>query len=245
MIRHEAIPGFMPSMTMSFEIAGEPVLEDLEVGDRVEGKLEVGGPAGTRLRDLVVTVPALPGEADDAVVEASAVLAPGDVVPDFAMTTQAGQTLRLSDLSGHVIVLTFVYTRCPLPEFCPLQDRKFRALADRLATRPDRAAQVRLLSVSFDPEHDTPEVLSRHARLRGAIPPLWTFAVAAHPELAKIAGPLGMSYGPVQGEIVHTLNTAVIDPEGRLVRLEMGRSWTIESMMGTVLGAARTPRPDR
>ena len=81
------------------------------------------------------------------------------------MTRQDGETFRLSDLRGKVVILTFVYTRCPLPEFCPLLDQKFRALADRLQAPAERAEKVRLLSVSFDPEHDTPEVLARHARL--------------------------------------------------------------------------------
>ncbi len=126
-------------------------------------------------------------------------LEPGEPVPDFAMTTQDGKTLRLSDLRGKVVVLTFIYTRCPLPDFCPLMDGKFAELARTVAAVPGRAEQVRLLSVSFDPEHDTPEVLAKHAKLRGAKPPLWTFAVASHEELRKVAAPLGLTYGPREG----------------------------------------------
>ena len=93
--------------------------------------------------------------------------------------------MRLSDLRGKVVALTFIYTRCPLPDFCPLMDRKFAELADRIGAVAGRAEHVRLLSVSFDPEHDTPEVLRKHAENLGARPPLWRFAVASHEELGQ------------------------------------------------------------
>jgi protein SCO1/2 len=153
------------------------------------------------------------------------VLEPGQTVPDFMMTTQEGETRRLSDLRGHVVVLTFIYTRCPLPDFCPLIDRKFAELAGKIATVASRAEQVRLVSVSFDPAHDTPEVLRKHAQRQGAHPPLWTFAVASNDELAKVRPALGLVYWPDQNEIGHNLVTAIIDQEGRLVRLERGKKW--------------------
>src|SRR5262249_51266846 len=132
----------------------------------------------------------------------------------------------LADLRGQVVVLTFIYTRCPLPNFCPMQDQKFARLASLLGATRERAGAVRLLSVSFDPEHDTPEVLAGHARIKGAKPPLWTFAVATHEELRKVAEPLGLTYGPTKDEVIHNLVTAVIDPAGRLVALERGGSWS-------------------
>jgi protein SCO1/2 len=109
-------------------------------------------------------------------------------------------------------------------------DRKFADLARLLMARPERARGVRLLSISFDPEHDTPEVLARHARTLGAEGPLWTFAVASHDELARVGPLLGLSYGPSTSQIVHTLTTAVIDPDGRLFQLEPGNKWTPEGL---------------
>ncbi len=134
------------------------------------------------------------------------------------MTTHEGKSIKLSDLRGNVVVLTFVYTRCPLPDFCPLMDRKFAELARRLEANPARARHVRLVSLSFDPDHDTPEILRKHALLRGVVPPLWTYAVATHQELQKIAAPLGLFYAPGAREIAHNLCTAVIDQQGRLAR---------------------------
>jgi protein SCO1/2 len=142
--------------------------------------------------------------------------------------------LRLSDLRGKVVALTFIYTRCPLPDFCPAMDAKFADLARRLSVVPGRADRVRLLSVSFDPEHDTPTVLAAHAGRRGAAPPLWTFAVASHEELGRVAGPLGLTVAPGSREISHNLRTAVIGPDGRLVRLEAGRGWDVPEVLRTV-----------
>jgi protein SCO1/2 len=104
-------------------------------------------------------------------------------------------------------------------------DQKFAELARMLRTSTGRGSGVRLLSVSFDPEHDTPEVLKRHAASRGARPPLWTFTVAEHAELRKVAEPLGLSYGPTGDQVIHNLSTAIIGPDGRLVRRLEGSGW--------------------
>lgn len=224
-IRHEEIPGFMKAMTMPFDLDDRALLEELRPGDEVEGTLVVEGDA-SRLIDLAITRPAtgptltldLSG-GPPRLRPAAARLEPGQLVPDFTVTTQAGERLALSDLRGKVVLLTFIYTRCPLPDFCPALDRKFAAVADRLSSVPGRAEQIRLLSVSFDPEHDTPATLAEHAAIQGARPPLWTFAVAEHDELRKVAEPLGLMYGPTKDEIVHNRCIAVIGPDGRLAEL--------------------------
>jgi protein SCO1 len=247
-LRHEAIPGFMEAMTMPFHIENPATLDDIRAGDQVEGKLRVvrknGEISNYQLFDLTVTKPAL---ARPLVLDVSGQspvlrarpkrLEKGDPVPDFSMTGQDGKPFKLSDLRGHVVVLTFIYTRCPLPDFCPLMDRKFADLAQSIAAFPNRARQVRLLSVSFDPDHDTPAILREHARIRGAEPPLWTFTVASHEQLSRVAGPLGLIYGPGKSEIIHNLCTAVIDQEGKLARLEIGtqrNKWTSADLLKTI-----------
>jgi protein SCO1 len=232
-IKHREIPGFMPSMDMPFDVSDPAILATLRPGDEVEGTLRVvkenGAVEEYKLLDLKVTKEAEPptrvidiskGKAE--IREQPRRLELGDPVPDFTMTGQDANPLRLSDLRGKVVVLTFIYTRCPMPDFCPLMDRKFSDLAQHLAVSPKKAKDIRLISLSFDPEHDTPEILSKHARVRGAVPPLWTYAVASHPELAKIAAPLGLFFGPDGRDIAHNLCTAVIDPQGNLARLEVG-----------------------
>ncbi len=254
-IAHEEISGFMKAMTMPFTPGDRSNLGELAEGDEVEGPLEVVR-VGGKVKDynllrLEVTNPAPrvlkvdPGTGAVTLVPKPAVLRPGEPVPDFAMTTQDGKALKLSDLRGNVVVLTFIYTRCPLPDYCPAIDKKFRKLADRLGAVKGRAEGVRLLSVSFDPEHDTAETLAKHAELVGARPPLWTFAVAAHDELRKVAERLGLVYGPMPNEIVHNLCTAVIAPDGTLERLEVGtagKSWEPDDLLRTILARAAPPR---
>ena len=247
-IRHEKIAGFMEAMTMPFRIDDQEVLDEVQSGDQVEGKLQVeqdnGQTKDYRLVDLQVVKAALSpplvldlsGSAPQLRIKPKR-LAPGDPVPDFAITGQDGKPFKISDLRGYVVVLTFIYTRCPLPDFCPYMDRKFSDLAMSISAFPERAAKIRLLSVSFDPDHDTPEILRKHARIRGAIPPLWTFAVASHEELARITAPLGLVYGPGKDEIIHNLCTAIIDQNGRLARLEVGtqsNKWSSADLLKTV-----------
>ena len=254
-IRHEAIPGFMDAMTMPFTLKNPKLLEDVHPGDEVEGTLRIEKEAGEvkdyELTDLVVSRPA-PASALSLNLSSAAPsltslpnqLAPGEQVPDFTMTDEDGKTLKLSDLRGKVIALTFIYTRCPLPDFCPRMDRKFSEIAGRVAAIPARIQSVRLISLSFDPEQDTPAVLKKHAEAQGASPPLWTFAVASHTELAKVARPLGLTYGPGRDEIIHNLSIALIDPDGRLIKLETGpaaRSWELTDILKTLY--ARIPRP--
>jgi protein SCO1/2 len=243
-IKHEAIEGYMPSMTMPFTVREKALLDDVQVGDKVEGTLHLKGDDSFLTKLNVTEMAPLPtltlglGKGTVTLKEAPRILEVGQEVPDFSMTTQEGKTQRLSELRGKVVVLTFIYTRCPLPNFCPAMDRRFSALASLVGAIAGRAEHVRLLSVSFDPEHDTPEVLAKHAKLQGAAPPLWTFAVAPHGELAKVAAPLGLMYGPTQDEIIHNLTTAVIGPDGRLSRLEVGgkaNEWTAAEMLRTVV----------
>jgi protein SCO1/2 len=226
-IRHDAIPGFMGAMTMPFDVKDRSVLEDIQPGDEVEGRLTIEGDS-TELTDLRVTKLASPPGARGVGTAPSPALKPGELVPDFAMTTQEGKSLALSDLRGKVVVLTFIYTRCPLPDFCPLMDRRFKELAGRLAAVRGRSEGVRLLSVSFDPQHDTPERLAQHARMQGAKAPIWTFAVASHEELGKVAQPVGLMYGAAGNEVVHNLTTAVVDQSGRLAAIFPGRAWTVD-----------------
>jgi len=257
-IAHEAIPGFMNAMTMPFTLKNRELLEDVQPDDEVEGELLVEK-EGKIVKDyevtnLVVARPAMPSPkalslGPDGELRLSDVpkrLEPGETVPDFAMTDQDGKVFRLSDLRGQVVVLTFIYTRCPLPDFCPLMDRTFAELAGKLAGQAAQSSKVRLLSVSFDPEHDTPEVLRRHAGVQGAKPPLWTFAVASHEELAKIAPRVGLTYGPTATEIIHNLCTAVIDPEGKLARLEVGNAvkrWSPAQIYQFVAPLTRDSKP--
>jgi len=258
-IDHEAIPGLMEAMVMPFEPADPSLLEDVYPGDEVEGTLQVeldgeGRIVAMELADLLVLKPAPPPEPESGEItivgdtemfrEPRPELEPGAPVPDFTLTDQNGETFKLSDLRGQYTLITFIYTRCPVADFCPLMDRRFGQLAERLGRSSERAERVRLLSVSFDPEHDTPQALAEHARRVGARPPLWTFAVAEHDELFKIAEPLGLKYAPRSNDILHNLSTSLIGPDGALIQRWKGNDWTASELYGAIREALSDERDE-
>jgi protein SCO1/2 len=159
----------------------------------------------------------------------------GEPLPDATLVDQDGGAFRLSTLRGAPLLITFIYTRCPLPDFCPRMDRHFQALqrAIKLGAVP---AGTRLLSVSFDPEYDTPTVLKAHAKLVGADPRIWTFATAPKPQIETFAGRLGLSVVREADTqvLTHNLRTAIVDQEGRLVTVLGGNEWTPEQAVAVL-----------
>ena len=159
-------------------------------------------------------------------------------MPDFTMTSQDGKPLKLSDLRGKVVVLTFIYTRCPLPDFCPLMDRKFSELAQQLGAFPERAKDIRLISLSFDPEHDTPEVLRKHAAdARGdpaASGPMRSPRTRSWPRSRRR---WGSSSGPTATRSPTTSARRSSIREGKLARLEVGtqpNQWDTADLLKTI-----------
>jgi len=239
-IRHKDIPGFMPGMTMPFR-AGDPALmEGLKAGDLVRATLQVQ--ETDAWLSAVETTGWTPVDVGPAPVAPSAdMLEPGDEVPDQAFVDQDGREIVLSALRGKVVALTFVYTRCPYPTFCPLMDRQFKAVQDALAADPALADRVHLLSISFDPVYDTPEVMKAHAELRGADPAVWSYVTAPGDAIDRFSANFGLTIvrnpnDPL--DITHTLRTAVVGPDGRLAALHVGNSWSPDDLVGDIRHAA-------
>jgi protein SCO1/2 len=225
-IKHEDIPQFMPAMTMTFKVSEARLLEGRRPGDLVTATLIVSG-TDARLETLERTGFQAVAPADVPVARAPVITA-GDPVADAQLQDEQGHGRRLSDWRGHVLAVTFIYTRCPVPSFCPLMDRHFRAVQDEIKADSRLRGTAKLLSISFDPDHDTPEVLSQHAARLGADPAVWSFLTGTPGELKTFAGQFGVSILPDEtgAEIVHNLRTAVIDPAGRLVTILNGNQWT-------------------
>jgi len=230
-IEHGDIQGFMPGMTMAFKVRDRALLEGRIPGDLVTATLVVED-ADAHLRAVErtghapVTLPTI--------LPRTGILANGDTVADAAFVDETGAARRLADWRGHVIAVTFVYTRCPLPNFCPLMDRHFRSVQDQVRADPALKAGVRLLSVSFDPDHDTPPVLAKHAAALGADPDIWHFLTGTRGGVEAFASQFAVSVireDPSETEIVHNLRTAVIDREGRLVTVLNGSDWTPAELM--------------
>jgi protein SCO1/2 len=224
LIRHDAIKGFMPAMTMPFTVTDAALLSGKQPGDLVTATLVVAETSAhlsslTRTGHAPLDVSAPP--------QAPRILIAGEPVPDAALIEQRGEPRRVASFRGHRVALTFIYTRCPLPEFCPLMDRHFRAVQKTIQETP-ALRDVRLISVTLDPEFDTPPVLSRHAARLEADPAIWSFLTGDPEEVATFSRQLGIFTEKDVGtgaNLTHNLRTAVIDADGRLVTVHSGNDW--------------------
>lgn len=237
-IRHDDIPGFMPGMTMPFKVRDARWMDGREPGDLVRATLVVRDADAFLSR--VERIGHAPVPADDVPADTPRIAMPGDPAPDLRFVDQAGHERRLSELRGAVVAVTFIYTRCPVPTFCPLMDRHFAAVQRELAlsSRPD--ARSHLISVSFDPAYDTPAVLSAHAARVGADPDRWSFATGEPGDIEAFAKAFGVSTirsDVDEVEIVHNLRTAVIDPQGRIVTIFSGNEWTPTDLLRAMRAA--------
>jgi protein SCO1/2 len=237
-IAHEAIPGYMAAMTMPFPIADKWALRVLAPGDEVTATLVVGE-TRYRLEDVVV---ARSGPVTGGSASAPRAPQPGEPVPDVPLVNQDGRALRLSGYRGRALALTFVFTRCPLPEFCPLMTRQFAEAARELDRDPALASRVHLLSISFDTAHDTPAVLREYGRpFQPPGPPfaLWDFATGAPADIRTLAVFFGLDYQEDRQQLVHNLRTAVVTPAGGLFKLYRGSDWTPAALIADLRAAAR------
>jgi protein SCO1/2 len=228
-IDHEEIKGFMMAMTMTYKMKDARVLDGIEAGDLITATLTVVS------NDAYITAVMKTGHKDlpkaaEAPPAASGfeLLKTGADVPDAAFVDQDGKKRAFSSFRGSPVAITFIYTSCPLPTFCPLMDRHFAAVQD--AIRSDAALKkVQLVSVSFDPITDTPAVLKAHARALKADPARWTFLTGDRDAIDQFAARFGVSVTRAQDDpkdIAHTLRTAIIDANGKLVKVYTGNEWT-------------------
>ena len=236
-LAHNAIKDYMPAMAMDFQGIDLPLLTP---GDRIRATLVVTAEA-TRLTDVVVTGRLTTGASTPLVGGAA-----GFLVPDVELRNQFGTTIRPSDFRGRVLLVTFIYTRCPLPDFCPRLMRNFQELRRALASRPELLAKVQLLGVTIDPEFDTPDVLRAYgnARLGGkdAFDKL-DLATGRPNDIAKLATFFGLRYEPAAGQITHTLVTGIVGTDGRLVKRFPEMMWNLEDAVGIVEREASRGNP--
>jgi protein SCO1/2 len=221
-IKHGDIRGFMPGMTMPFRVRDARLLDGRTAGDLVTATLVVED-ADAFLSSVERTGHAPLTEARPPRMD---LVAPGEPAPDIRLLDESGTPRNLSDWRGRALAVTFTYTRCPLPDFCPRMDRQFAAV-QRAVLADDRLRdRVRLLSVSIDPRFDTPEVLAGHARRAGADPRIWQFMTGDPDAIRGFASRFGVSILPGGADITHNLRTAIVGPDGAVVRLLGGNDWT-------------------
>jgi protein SCO1/2 len=241
-VEHERIPGYMPPMIMPLPVADPSTTASLDPGDAIAFKLTVSGDSTwiSSVRSLPDTAVARnPAQTTRQMPSAASMndgpqpLREGDLLPaDVTLVDQTGNLIRMGDFRGRALVLTFIYTSCPLPDYCPLMSKQFAALQPKLRDR--FGTQAHLLSISFDPATDTPAVLRDYAAEYTDRLDTWTFATGDTSQVSRATRLFRVYTEPEEGEITHNLVTAVVGPDGRVRRLFRGNEWTPDDVLRVV-----------
>src|SRR5580700_6822034 len=246
----DAIPGFMDAMAMPYKIKPAATLNHLIPGDSVSAEVVVVSSGAKNddaapdywLENVKVIAHIDPSHAPGA--SSLHMPAPGEEVPDFSFTNQSGKLISLKQYRGKVLFVTFIYTRCPFPDFCPRMSGNFDEIYKQLEQNPS-LAHAQLLSISFDPEHDTPKVLREYGfsvahTHDAALFRRWQFAAPRAADLPKIADFFALTVQPEGGVITHNLSTAVIGPDGKIVTWYHGSDWQVSDLIKDALAARAT-----
>jgi protein SCO1/2 len=238
-LNHEAIPGFMEAMTMPYKLKDPSILSELHPGDTITADVLVPADENADvLLDHIVIV--AQGKPDYKPAAFYHVPAQGDPVPDFALRNQDGKPIHLAQYRGKTLLITFIYTRCPLPNFCPLVTRNFVAIHKSLEADPTLASKAQLLCISFDPDHDTPAVLRAYgAQYLGSDQKSafdrFEFAAPAKADLDKIAQYFDLGITHDAGDsITHSLSTTLIGPDGKVRKFYPGNEWTPDQIFADI-----------
>lgn len=235
-IAHQDIAGHMKAMTMPFIVSKRDmwVFRAIAPGDEVHATLVLGNDA--ELEDISFTK-SQAGTGDG--TSPLHMPQPGEEVPDFTLTNQNGKTIHLQQFRGKPLLLTFVYTSCPFPDYCIRMSNNFMQVLQQLQKDPSAFADAQLLSISIDPEHDTPAVLHAYGeRYVGRFDPKfqhWQFASGSPDQVRKVADFFGLSYNAKDGQIVHGLRTALIGADGKVLAIYSGNDWKPDDVAAEII----------
>lgn len=230
-VAHEEIKGYMDAMTMPFPVKDADVLDTLRKDDEIRAELVVDkGDYWLEISSVV----AAPNPDNPALPLKENVVQIGARVPDFKLTNQDGKRISMSDFRGRALAMTFIYTKCPIPDYCILMSKNFSDLAVEMQNNTELKDKIRLLSVSFDPANDTPEVLRKYGLGylgKNAAPDftVWQLATGTSEEVADVAGFFGLRYetdDKDKTQFNHSLRTIVIAPDGTVQKVLAGNEWT-------------------
>jgi protein SCO1/2 len=240
-LKHESIPGFMEAMTMAYRLNDPSVMSELHPGDKITATLLVdedsAGPTNMRLTDIVIIAQARPDYKPTVQYHEPA---PGDVVPDFVLLNQSDKKISLKQFRGKVLLMTFIYTRCPLADYCPRMSRNFAEIDKALSGDAAVYAKTHLLSISFDPTYDTPKVLRSYGgaytgRYTQESFTHWDFAAPSADEMAKMEQFFGLGVTPGDdGTLQHSLSTLVIGKDGKVVAFYPTNDWTTADVIAQI-----------
>ena len=241
-VNHDDIPGFMPAMTMPYKVKNTAMLQELQPGDKIAAEVVVSKDGNDCwLEDVRITDESGRGKV---MAAERHMLMPGEKVPDVPLVNQDGQTIHLKDFSGKAVLVTFIYTRCPVPTFCPRLSSQFARIHNELKTTPDDYSKTQLLTISFDPKYDTPAVLRKYglAYLEGDASGFsqWDFASTKEADMRRLAQAFGLDYQEQDNQISHTMDIALIAPDGTLVK-SWSTEWTSDELLKALRQAAHRP----
>ena len=240
-VQHEEIPGYMPAMTMPIEVKDTNELTGLAVGDAISFRLIVTEDDGwmDQVRKLdVAEKTGAPTTGSFRLAREVEPLNVGDMLPNYTFTNQFGQPVQLDQYRGQALALTFIFTRCPFPTFCPLMSSNFEKAQNKLLSLTNGPTNWQLLTLSIDPEYDTPAVLKGYAEARRYNPKHWTFAVGSLLDITALAEQFGMYFWLDGGTISHNLRTVIVDTDGRVQKIIPENKWTSEELVTGLIQAA-------
>ena len=231
-IDHEEIPNYMMAMTMPFKVKDTSILYRVQPGDTVQGTLAVSR-SESWIEKLAVVSKGEVAEPSSAAADSifRRVYKVGETMPDFSFVNQEGRRVRLSDYRGKVVAMTFIYTRCPLPDFCIRMSDHFARVQKSLSADRTLAGKWHLMTISFDPKFDTPPVLKNYGKVYTKDLSTWDFVTDSMKTILDIADGLELVTEDDEGGLIaHNLRTAVIDKKGALVEVFRGNEWTPQQL---------------
>lgn len=233
-VDHNEIPHFMAAMTMPYPVADGVDLSGIEPGDRIRADIDVKPDGQYSLARISVT----DSSHRETTPKETKQLWPGQDIPDIELVNQDGQTVHLLGFHGQTILLTFIYTRCPMPNFCPRLSSLFASVNRELAKSPKEYERAQLLSVSIDPKYDTPPILRKYGLAYLNEDPKgfahWQFTAPSAENLRKLADAFGLLYEEDDNQISHTMSTVLIGPDGKLAKTWITSDWTVAEAITTI-----------
>jgi protein SCO1/2 len=244
-VEHEDIRGFMPSMTMPFSVRDSKQIAGMRSGDAISFRLTVTDDDSwiDQIRKINADEVRLPVPTAMAkrrsTIDDSARLREGEMMPPFELTDQNGERINSETFRGRPFVLTFIFTRCSMPNFCPLMSKNFTELQNAIKNGSGMLAQTRLLSISFDPDFDTPQILKSYADHEQADQKIWAFATGEKPKIDNLTRAFSVYVQAEGGTISHGLATALIGEDGKIARIWRGNGWSPAEVIGEIEGNKR------
>ena len=234
-VDHEDIPGFMAAMAMPYPVAEPRLLDAAAPGDQITADVVVTD-TSAHLENIVVVKKAEPPKPGSNLQPSQ----PAERAPNFRFVNQDGQSIQLDQYRGKALLLTFIYTRCPLADYCPLANHNFAQIEQALAKNPAAYAKTHLLSISFDSDYDTPEVLRNYSRAFMAKPAFdhWEFATIPKDSRAEVAKFFNLFLVEEGGQFTHSMKAALIAPDGSIQRWYSGNDWKPAAVLADLTQSA-------